>query len=92
MEYAEQPRPEGLPQAFLIGAEFLESSSAALILGENVFYGHDLPETIRRASQRTEGTTVFAYRVATGRSRRPKPSTRFPDTMRSTMPFDFLDT
>ena len=65
ISYAPQPRPEGLAQAFLIGADFLGASSAALVLGDNLFYGHDFPETVRRAANENEGATVFAYRVAT---------------------------
>ncbi len=64
IRYAEQPRPEGLAQAFLIGKRFLEGGPACLILGDNVFYGHGLAEVLRRASARTEGATVFGYRVS----------------------------
>ncbi len=63
-EYAEQPRPEGLAQAFLIGADFLAGGPAALVLGDNLFYGHDLSDTLQVASARTEGATVFGYHVS----------------------------
>jgi glucose-1-phosphate thymidylyltransferase len=63
LDYAVQPRPEGLAQAFIIGREFVGADPAALILGDNIFYGHDLVEQLRRANARTRGATVFAYRV-----------------------------
>ena len=63
VEYAVQPRPEGLAQSFVIGREFVGESSVALALGDNVFYGHGLPEVLRAASARTSGGTVFAYTV-----------------------------
>jgi len=64
LEYAEQPRPEGLAQAFLIAREFLAGGPACLILGDNLFYGHGLPEMLREAATQTEGATIFGYRVS----------------------------
>ncbi len=63
LSYAAQPSPDGLAQAFIIGREFVGTDNVALVLGDNIFYGHGLPEDLRRASQRTEGATVFAYQV-----------------------------
>jgi len=63
IEYAVQPRPEGLAQAFLIGADFIGGSPSALVLGDNIFYGHDLPRLLGQASARAQGATVFAYHV-----------------------------
>lgn len=62
-EYAAQPKPEGLAQAFLIAEEFLAGSPAALVLGDNIFYGQNLTGLVREAMNRTVGATVFAYQV-----------------------------
>lgn len=64
LSYAEQPKPEGLAQAFIIGAKFVEGHRSALILGDNIFFGHGLPELLRSATHRASGATVFAYHVA----------------------------
>jgi glucose-1-phosphate thymidylyltransferase len=64
LSYAVQPRPEGLAQAFIIGANFIQGSASALILGDNIFFGHGLPDLLSRAIARTVGATVFAYEVA----------------------------
>ncbi len=61
--YAEQPRPEGLAQAFLIGREFLAGGPAALVLGDNIFYGHGFGQTLKNAGRLTEGGLVFGYPV-----------------------------
>lgn len=63
LSYAAQPRPEGLAQAFIIGREFIGKDNSCLILGDNIFYGHGLPNYIKPAVQRTRGATVFGYWV-----------------------------
>jgi len=61
--YAVQPRPEGLAQAFILGRQFLDSGPGALVLGDNLFYGHGLTDLVRRATAREKGATIFAYQV-----------------------------
>ena len=63
LTYAAQPKPEGLAQAYIIGAEHVGSDRSALVLGDNIFFGHSLIETLTRAAQRPSGATVFAYHV-----------------------------
>ncbi len=62
--FAEQPRPEGLAQAFIIGRDFVGRDAVCMILGDNIFFGHGLPEGLKRAASRTKGATVFAYWVS----------------------------
>lgn len=63
LTYAVQPRPEGIAQAFMIGRDFMGTDSVALALGDNVFYGHGFPDSLRRAASRTSGATIFGYQV-----------------------------
>ena len=63
LQYAVQPSPDGLAQAFLIGERFLNGAPSALVLGDNIFYGHDFHELLANANARTEGASVFAYHV-----------------------------
>ena len=63
LSYAVQPSPDGLAQAFLIGEEFLAGAPSALVLGDNIFYGHDFATLVRKAGMQTTGATVFAYAV-----------------------------
>lgn len=67
-DYVEQPTPDGLAQAFLLAEEFLNGHSAALCLGDNLFYGHDLAKSLTNASERKNGGTVFGYHVANPKS------------------------
>ena len=63
LHYAQQPKPEGLAQAFVIGRDFIGQDPSCLILGDNIFYGHGLPESLKLAAVKTEGSTVFGYWV-----------------------------
>jgi glucose-1-phosphate thymidylyltransferase len=63
LQYAVQPRPEGIAQAFLVGKDFIGSSCCALVLGDNIFYGHDLVKSVQQAAAKTTGARVFAYMV-----------------------------
>ena len=63
LHYAVQPRPEGIAQAFLVGKDFIKSDCCALVLGDNIFYGHDLVKSLRQATQTATGAKVFAYPV-----------------------------
>lgn len=63
LQYAVQPNPDGLAQAFTIGADFIGNSPSALVLGDNIFYGHDLQLSLNQAAKQTTGATVFAYHV-----------------------------
>ncbi len=63
ISYTVQPKPEGLAQAFILGKEFVGNDACALVLGDNIFYGHDLQVSLRSSTQRQQGATVFAYLV-----------------------------
>jgi len=64
IRYATQPNPDGIAQAFLIGRQFIGRDRVALILGDNIFYGHGLPRYLRNAAERMNGATIFAYQVS----------------------------
>jgi glucose-1-phosphate thymidylyltransferase len=68
ISYKEQPSPDGLAQAFILAEEFLAGSSAALVLGDNMFYGHDLTKSLQNANAQTSGGTVFGYHVSNPKS------------------------
>jgi len=68
LSYKTQPSPDGLAQAFIIAEDFLNGSSAALVLGDNMFYGHDLVKSLQNANKQTSGGTVFGYHVANPKS------------------------
>ncbi len=63
LTYAEQPKPAGLAEAFIIGADFIGNDRVAMVLGDNIFFGHGLPELLNKAAIRQQGATVFAYHV-----------------------------
>jgi glucose-1-phosphate thymidylyltransferase len=63
LTYASQPQPNGLAEAFIIGADFVSGGASALVLGDNIFYGHGLPELMRKGVDRAHGGTIFAYHV-----------------------------
>ena len=63
LQYTVQPKPEGLAQAFLLGADFIAGDRCALVLGDNIFYGHDFSALLRRAASRAQGATIFGYQV-----------------------------
>ncbi|MEO0752575.1 MAG: glucose-1-phosphate thymidylyltransferase RfbA [Pseudomonadota bacterium] len=64
LTFIEQPSPDGLAQAFILAEEFLDGAPSALVLGDNIFFGHSLPRMLKRADEKTNGGTVFGYRVA----------------------------
>jgi glucose-1-phosphate thymidylyltransferase len=64
LHYATQPRPEGLAQAFVIGADFIRNQPCSMVLGDNLFFGHGLPSQLSAAARQTSGATVFAYQVS----------------------------
>ena len=67
LQYAVQPSPDGLAQAFIIGREFVGGRSSCLVLGDNIFYGHDLSNALQRTNARADGATIFGYRVSDAR-------------------------
>lgn len=68
IEYKEQPSPDGLAQAFLIGEEFIGTDSVALVLGDNIFYSHSLQESLEKAVAKDKGATIFGYHVSDARA------------------------
>jgi len=68
LQYTVQPNPEGLAQAFILGEDFLQGAHAALVLGDNLFYGHDLVQSLTNACEQSTGATVFGYHVANPRA------------------------
>ena len=64
LTYVEQPSPDGLAQAYLLAEDFLDGAPSAMVLGDNIFFGHGLPEQLRIADEQAQGGTVFGYRVA----------------------------
>ncbi|MCV6614130.1 MAG: sugar phosphate nucleotidyltransferase, partial [Cellvibrionaceae bacterium] len=68
IQYAEQPSPDGLAQAFIIGEDFIGDSDCALVLGDNIFYSHDFQSILQRANAQTSGATVFGYHVDDARA------------------------
>ena len=64
LAYTVQPEPRGLAEAFLLGADFIDGEPCALVLGDNIFHGHDLVQALQRARARSEGATIFAYAVS----------------------------
>jgi glucose-1-phosphate thymidylyltransferase len=103
LSYAEQPKPEGLAQAFIIGRRFVGEDPVALVLGDNLFHGHGLPNQLKIANGRTEGATVFAYHVkhperygvvqfdATGRAMRIEEKPRKPKSSYAVTGLYFYD-
>jgi glucose-1-phosphate thymidylyltransferase len=63
LEYKVQPSPDGLAQAFILAEDFLDGAPSAMVLGDNIFFGHGLPEVLAAADSQTEGATVFGYHV-----------------------------
>src|ERR1700722_8036635 len=63
LSYAAQPEPQGIAQAFLVGASFIGDDSVALVLGDNIFYGHDLPRLVQQSMQLEKGAVIFGYEV-----------------------------
>ena len=79
LRFAEQTRPAGLAEAFIIGADFIGSDRVAMVLGDNIFFGHGLPDMLAMAAARQTGATVFAYHVTDPERYGVSPSTRMTD-------------